>query len=166
MDRASRALSILDANNINQQTLTTIFWLLICVLILSLIYVNCRYRKPDLRIAFALIIIGAAYSFAFWDYLPKHNISSTEQRLFALLVLSLTLFPLFYKSSKKVRVGFTSFTKGERLKKQHHKCAECKKTLIKFNIDFDHKNGNRSDNRITNCRALCTPCHRKKHAYK
>jgi len=159
-------MSILDTNNINQQTLTTIFWLLVCALILSLIYVKCRYRKPDLRIAFALIIIGTAYSLSFWDYLPKHNIGTTEQRLIALLVLSLTLFPLFYKSTKKVRVGFTAYTKGERLKKQHHKCARCKKTLIKFNIDFDHKNGNRSDNRITNCRALCTPCHRKKHAYE
>ncbi|MGA9910553.1 MAG: HNH endonuclease signature motif containing protein, partial [Nitrososphaeraceae archaeon] len=70
-----------------------------------------------------------------------------------------------YKSTKRVRVGFTAYTKGERLKKQRNKCARCKKTLIKFNIDFDHKNGNRSDNRITNCKAFCTPCHRKKHSY-
>lgn len=159
------SMSILESITISHPTLTTIFLLLVCALILGLIYLKCRYRRPDLRIAIAIVIMGASYAFAFWDYLPKHSVSITEQRLIALIILSLTLFPLFYKSAKRVRIGFTRYTKNERLKKQNHKCAGCKKTLIKFNIDFDHKNGNRSDNRISNCRALCTPCHRKKHAY-
>ncbi len=144
-------MSILESITISHPTLTTIFLLLVCALILGLIYLKCRYQRPDLR-AIAIVIMGASYAFAFWDYLPKHSVSITEQRLIALIILSLTLFPLFYKSAKRVRIGFTRYTKNERLKKQNHKCAGCKKTLIKFNIDFDHKNGNRSDNRISNCR--------------
>jgi hypothetical protein len=97
-----------------------------------LIYVKCRYRKPDLRIAFALIIIGTAYSLAFWDYLPKQNIGTTEQRLIALLVLCLPLF-LFYKSTKRMRVGLLAYTKGERLKRSVISVPDAK-TLIKFNI--------------------------------
>jgi len=28
--------------------------------------------------------------------------------------------------------------------------------------DYDHKNGNRSNNKISNCQALCPNCHAKK----
>jgi 5-methylcytosine-specific restriction endonuclease McrA len=28
---------------------------------------------------------------------------------------------------------------------------------------LDHKNGDRSNNKPSNCQVLCVPCHRRKH---
>jgi 5-methylcytosine-specific restriction endonuclease McrA len=55
---------------------------------------------------------------------------------------------------------FTASVKEETIQKQHHKCAICKKTVGVW--DFDHKDGNRSNNDPNNCQALCPTCHAKK----
>ena len=36
--------------------------------------------------------------------------------------------------------------------------------LVAYDVDFDHKNGDRSNNKLSNCQVLCVPCHRRKHA--
>jgi 5-methylcytosine-specific restriction endonuclease McrA len=43
------------------------------------------------------------------------------------------------------------------LDKQHHKCAKCNRLLNV--VDYDHKDGNRSNNKESNCVALCPNCH-------
>ena len=62
--------------------------------------------------------------------------------------------PLFYKIRRKERMPFPSETKNGVLEDQDYKCAICGRGLSRFNIDFDHNNGHRSDNRSSNCRAL------------
>ena len=47
---------------------------------------------------------------------------------------------------------------------QNFDCNDCGK-YNKF-LEFHHKNGNRSDNRLENCEALCPNCHRKRHRKK
>ena len=44
------------------------------------------------------------------------------------------------------------------------KCAICGKFMNQWDRDFDHKNGNSSNNKLSNCRALHPSCHRRMHA--
>jgi|tagenome__1003787_1003787.scaffolds.fasta_scaffold19752888_1 hypothetical protein len=58
------------------------------------------------------------------------------------------------------RKYFSEETKEQVLNRQKNRCAVCKKLLTI--MDFDHINGDRSDNAPSNCQALCPAC----HAYK
>ncbi len=65
------------------------------------------------------------------------------------------------KSSRKAsRKAFSKATKKLVLISQHCKCASCKNTLEI--VDFDHIDGNSSNNLASNCQALCPNCHAKK----
>ena len=55
------------------------------------------------------------------------------------------------------RRGFPEYIKDEILQKQQNKCAHCKSYLRAR--EFDHKDGDRSNNNISNCQALCPTCH-------
>jgi enolase len=64
-----------------------------------------------------------------------------------------------YKGKLK-RKDFSKTTQKKILVKQKYKCNMCKKKLDEIN--WDHIDGNRSNNSITNCQALCPNCHAKK----
>jgi 5-methylcytosine-specific restriction endonuclease McrA len=55
------------------------------------------------------------------------------------------------------RRGFPDYVKEEVLRKQNHRCAHCNRILNV--VDWDHKDGNRSNNNESNCQALCPNCH-------
>jgi hypothetical protein len=57
----------------------------------------------------------------------------------------------------KERQPFSDSVKDKVLEKQHHRCADCNKVLNV--VDWHHRNGDRSDNRESNCVALCPNCH-------
>jgi len=63
-------------------------------------------------------------------------------------------------SSKKVRRGFTEIVKKQVILQQNKKCNYCNRILDMIN--FDHIDGNRSNNSFFNCQALCPNCHAKK----
>jgi hypothetical protein len=140
--------------------------ILLAVIVIRGLHLLSRYRKPKSRIFLAGLAVGAAYFVGFSSYFPDQGIDSTQQKIVGVFLQSLALIPLFYKSRKKERIPFAAETREKVLEKQNYKCALCRKSLVRFNIDFDHINGNRSDDRLSNCRALCTPCHRKRHANK
>ena len=79
--------------------------------------------------------------------------------LLSIVVTGLVLNSLkkLRKSSNMVRKGFSQGTRERILRKQNYRCAYCRKVLKV--IDYHHKNGNRSDNRESNCQALCPNCH-------
>src|SRR5688500_9960232 len=60
----------------------------------------------------------------------------------------------------KDRRYFSSEVKREVLQNQNYKCAICKRSTGVW--DYDHKNGDRSNNKLSNCQALCPNCHAKK----
>ena len=66
-----------------------------------------------------------------------------------------------YKGKLK-RKDFSEKTKKATLIKQNHKCNICKEKLDDELFDFDHIDGNRSNNSMENCQALCPNCHQKK----
>src|SRR3990172_865620 len=61
---------------------------------------------------------------------------------------------------KSNRKEFSEKTKKATLTKQKYWCNNCKKKLGLY--DFDHIDGNRSNNSPENCQALCLNCHAKK----
>lgn len=63
-------------------------------------------------------------------------------------------------SKNFIRKHFNEETKEKVLRLQGHRCADCNKILTI--VEFDHINGDRSDNSEDNCQALCPNC----HAYK
>jgi 5-methylcytosine-specific restriction endonuclease McrA len=73
-----------------------------------------------------------------------------------LLMTAYIALRLRKKGKPKERRGFSQ-VKENVLRKQDHKCAHYKKLLNV--VDWDHKNGNRSYNRESNCQALCPNCH-------
>ncbi len=64
---------------------------------------------------------------------------------------------------KKERRHFDKRTNDIVISKQKRKCKGCGKQMNKYDIEYDHKDGNSSNNKISNCQALHTSCHRKKH---
>ncbi len=80
--------------------------------------------------------------------------------LFIFLFFMIAAALLIRKRRKRERKYFPAEVKRDILKKQRHKCAHCKWNADIF--DFDHKDGNRSNNKMSNCLALCPNCHARK----
>ena len=55
------------------------------------------------------------------------------------------------------RRRFTKSTQTKILQLQKHRCNICKKKLGV--CDFDHIDGNHTNNNMSNCQALCLDCH-------
>ena len=62
--------------------------------------------------------------------------------------------------SKKPRKDFSESVKKRVLVLQNQRCNYCDRILDMVN--FDHIDGNSSDNSFYNCQALCPNCHAKK----
>src|SRR5262245_48459545 len=80
--------------------------------------------------------------------------------LFIIILFGIIIGLLIRKRHTYARKYFAADVKRKILKKQGHKCAKCNWNTGVF--DFDHKDGNRSNNKMSNCQALCRNCHAKK----
>ena len=67
-------------------------------------------------------------------------------------------------TKNKERHDFTTKDKNEVVRKQKGRCAICGGHMNRWKQVFHHKDGNKSNNNLSNCRAVHTRCHRKKHA--
>jgi len=59
--------------------------------------------------------------------------------------------------TKADRKAFPKITKQKTLIRQNFCCNDCGK--YSELLQFHHKNGDRSDNKLENCEALCPNCH-------
>jgi hypothetical protein len=71
--------------------------------------------------------------------------------------IALAIRKLLRRGKHRERLHFSDSVKNSVLRKQDHKCAHCKHILNV--VDWDHKNGDRSNNSESNCQALCPNCH-------
>ena len=81
--------------------------------------------------------------------------------LIMIILFILTVGTLAHLRKRKRRErSFSTETRREIRKRQGYKCAMCNWNSGVF--DYDHKDGNRHNNNILNCQALCPNCHAKK----
>jgi len=80
------------------------------------------------------------------------------------LVNGASAFALSALKDKQKKLGkrkqFAKLTKEKVLKNQKNRCKLCGKKSDVW--DFDHIDGNKANNDISNCQALCPNCHAKK----
>ena len=88
--------------------------------------------------------------------------NSSDYSAFAVFIFIVIIVAAIWKLTHrtKKRRYFPADVKREVLKDQNYKCAICKRSAGVW--DYDHINGNRSNNDIFNCQALCPNCHAKK----
>lgn len=94
------------------------------------------------------------------------GIGSDESTIGIIIVVIIIIIVIAIAASRRgkpevgERKGFSESVKKEVLKKQDHKCNICNRLLDV--VDYDHIDGNRSNNDVSNCQALCPNCHAKK----
>jgi len=88
--------------------------------------------------------------------------NSSDYSAFAVFIFIIIIVAVIWNLThrSKKRRYFPADVKREVLKDQNYNCAICKRSAGVW--DYDHINGNRSDNDISNCQALCPNCHAKK----
>lgn len=129
-----------------------------------------------MRLNFFFIIIVLLFIFTSYLFLNKSALGQTDINfkqpisdsisynyeflifIFFLLVIGSVLWKITHRT--KERRYFPANVKRQILKDQKYKCAICKQNTEVW--DYDHKNGNRSNNKLSNCQALCPNCHAKK----
>jgi hypothetical protein len=72
-------------------------------------------------------------------------------------VIGIVIKKLPRNKKREERHDFPDSIKERVLRKQNHRCANCKRLLNV--VDWDHKNRKRYDNGESNCQALCPNCH-------
>jgi peptidoglycan/LPS O-acetylase OafA/YrhL len=137
---------------------------LFSTILLSLFPLIYRARRNVARVALATILGIGSYLLWFSYTLLWLDLGLKEQRAIAFVIWIVGIAVLLSGQVKKEkRKSFSILVKRETVRKQKAKCARCKTKLVDYGLDFDHKNGDRSNNKLSNCQALCTPCHRRKH---
>ena len=80
------------------------------------------------------------------------------------IIIAIIIIAAIAKSKGSITVGerrgFSTLVKEQVLKRQGHRCNNCNRLLNI--VDYDHIDGNRSNNDISNCQALCPNCHAEK----
>ena len=66
-------------------------------------------------------------------------------------------------NTKKSRKNFLESIRKQVIALQNYRCNHCNIPLDVVN--FDHIDGNSSNNSISNCQALCPNCHARKTRY-
>ena len=99
------------------------------------------------------------YYTQFANFKDFNNYDSLFLILFFIIITGAIIWKITHRT-KKERRYFSSEVKRQILKNQNYKCAICKRNTEVW--DYDHKNGKRSNNKMTNCQALCPNCHAKK----
>jgi HNH endonuclease len=95
----------------------------------------------------------------------NNNNNKNENFVIPLIIIGGIIWLIYKEFTKRYgkhreRRYFLADVKEGTKRKQHHKCAICKRGTGIW--DFDHKDGNRYNNSPSNCQALCPTCHAKK----
>ena len=140
-----------------------LFFLIAFLAFLILIFIN-RRKKLQATIGIILGFSSCLCWYSTTSLWSEYSVSPLEQRLIAVLLLSISLWLLVSKSPKQKRRHFSEIVRREAIHRQSGRCKRCKKRLEAYGVDADHRDNNRANNKASNCVILCTPCHRRKHS--
>jgi hypothetical protein len=168
-------LSMIDAHRISPSTFYDLdqielgshnFNHIFSVSLLGLLLLSYIRRINRTRLVLSLLLGFVSYFcwFSSGGLWVNSSVGIHEQRFIALIILGFAFWVLVSKSIKEKRRSFSVIVRREVIQKQKGKCAACKRKLIVYGLDLDHKNGDRTNNKLSNCQVLCVPCHRRKHA--
>jgi uncharacterized membrane protein len=149
--------------------------------LIGLVFIGCWFYFGDNTKLeeFAMILVGIG-QITFWGivhYIKMELLTVSELYgaiIFVLIVWILSIIIFFYRSEQRdeleqksleirtrpERKSFSKYVKDEILERQQNRCAMCNDKL--FYCHFDHIDGNRSNNSLSNCQALCPNCHELK----
>lgn len=135
-----------------------------------------QFSKKILTPSAMVALIASNFVFLFPSSIANGQSSSTEiiegteeynlRELSAIFLLFLILIGLLtwllqtLKHRTKKRKSFSIQTRNLVLKNQKFKCSICRMNVGIW--EYDHKDGNRGNNKASNCQALCPICHAKK----
>jgi peptidoglycan/LPS O-acetylase OafA/YrhL len=128
-----------------------------CMMLLGLLILIWIKRKKSTRIVIAAILGLLSYIawFSTGPLTESANLILGEQRIIAVLLWGVALFLLILEPRRiRRRKHFTQLVKREVIHKQKNRCATCKRKLGPYVSNFHHVNGDRSDNRLSNCNAF------------
>ena len=96
----------------------------------------------------------------------KNTNDNNEGGVILVLIIIIGIIYVIYREytqrygKHRVRRSFPQSVREETKRKQHYKCAICKRSTGVW--DFDHKDGKGTNNKSSNCQALCPNCHARK----
>jgi hypothetical protein len=157
---SSLNLALIELDHYNSNFFFTVT--LLGLLLLS--YIRRKRARFILSLSLGLLSYVCWFSFNA-DWWQEYNIELYEQRFLAVIFLSIGFWVLVSKSFEEKRKNFSVVVRREMIQKQKGRCKRCKRKLEAYGVDLDHKNGDRSNNKPSNCQVLCVPCHRRKHAH-
>jgi uncharacterized protein with PQ loop repeat len=140
--------------------------LFLWILGITLIIIWIRKERSDLlKVSMVFAILGQIMLWIIKKGSENQNtfepITINQIGFLIMILWSISGILVLIKKKKKYkyteRKGFSEYLKEEVLQKQKYKCAHCK-TYLRVR-EFDHKDGDRSNNDISNCQALCPTCH-------
>lgn len=116
-------------------------------------YVQVRVNPPQVQ------SLSSPASPGTWS--PQSSQLTPAEIVFILIIIGAMAWTITHRRKYRKRRYFTETVKKQTLHDQNYKCAICKRTTGGV-WDYDHIDGNRSNNGIDNCQALCPNCHAKK----
>jgi len=146
---------------------SSIIYLLFLITVVILGVRRWINRKTRLRAMIGMLLTITSTYVWLSSHTLSHYLTTGQQKAFAISLLFFALAILYRASArlkKQNRLSFPGGVKEVVLSKQKYRCAICKEKLELYGRDFHHKNGDRSNNRPSNCQVLCPQCHRRNHA--
>jgi Zn finger protein HypA/HybF involved in hydrogenase expression len=146
---------------------SSIIYLFLLLMVVILGVRRWTNRKTRLRAMIGMLLTIASTHVWLSSHSLSYHLTTGQQKAIAISLMFFALAILYRGSArikKQNRLSFPGAVKEVVIRKQKYRCAICNEKLELYGRDFHHKNGDRSNNKPSNCQVLCPQCHRRNHA--
>jgi hypothetical protein len=138
------------------------------LLVIAIIAFIIRARNPKTKLRAVVAVFFIFRSMVLWmNQRTGEGNTDDNQRAIAILLVIITLIillayhikkPIPWKRYRGIRRPFPAEVREQVLKAQKNKCSNCNISISSPLVHYNHIDGNRSNNNISNCGALCPNC--------